>query len=130
MTTKTSRFRLTPVNRLEIDRQAEVIRYLSVEPRVKFFLRINGGGRFISGAWVWFYKLFVPGYEPAHGKGVSDLIGVLRDGRFFALEVKRPGEKPSANQAAFLALVREAGGAAGVVERWEDARELLRGETK
>lgn len=125
-----ARFRLTPINRPEIDRQAEVIRYLSVEPRVKFFMRINGGGRFIKGSFVWFYKLFVPGYEPAHGKGVSDLIGLLRDGRFFALEVKRPDEEPSASQAAFLALVREAGGAAGVVERWEDARKLLRGETK
>ncbi len=122
-----ARFRLIPVNRLEIDRQAEVIRYLYAEPRVKFFIRINGGGRFIKGTFLWFYKLFVPGYEAQPGKGVADLIGQLRDGRFFALEVKRPGETASPLQLAFLNLVREAGGAAGIVERWEDARDVLRG---
>lgn len=124
-----SAFRLVPNNPKEIDRQAEIIRYLLVEPRVKFFIRVNGGGRFIKGAFVWFYKLFVQGYDPLHGKGVSDLIGQLRDGRFFAIEVKRPNSETkkdrAALQAAFLQLVREGGGVSGIAETWCDAKKII-----
>lgn len=126
-------FRLTPVNPPEIDRQAEIVRYLLREPRVKFFIRVNGGGRFIKGAFVWFYKLFVPGFEPAHGKGVSDLIGQLRDGRFFAIEIKKPGARTDksreALQAAFLTLVAQADGAAGIAENWQDAKKIICGDS-
>jgi hypothetical protein len=39
-------FRLVPDNPKEVDRQAEIIRYLIAEPKVKFIIRVNGGGRF------------------------------------------------------------------------------------
>jgi hypothetical protein len=58
-----------------------------------------------------------------HGlKGVSDILGILEqparlaDGRqtcfglFLAIEVKRPGEKPRAEQEEFLAGIRARGG--------------------
>lgn len=124
-------FCLTPDNPKETDRQAEIIRYLMTEPRVKFVIRQNSGGRFIKGAFVWFYKLFIKGYEPVHGKGVADLIGQLRDGRFFAIEVKRPDsttqKERAALQLAFLATVRDAGGAAGIAETWQDAKKIICG---
>lgn len=121
-------FRLTPVDPLESERQAGVIRYLQLERRVKFFIRINGGGRMIKGVFIWFYKLFVGNVEQK-GKGVSDIVGMLRGGRFFAIEVKRPDEKPTAEQAAFLALVREAGGASGVACNWQQAKAIICEET-
>jgi hypothetical protein len=57
----------------------------------------------------------------AGARGVSDILGVLPGGRFLAVECKRPGRKPSAEQAAFLANVVGAGGVALVVD---DVREL------
>lgn len=59
-------------------------------------------------------------------RGSSDLIGILAPwGRFFVLEVKRPGKKATAEQELFLALVRRRGGFAAVVHSVEEAREAL-----
>ena len=49
-------------------------------------------------------------------KGCSDIIGQMRDGRFFAWEVKRPGKQPTTDQQAFSDAVNGAGGVAG----WSD----------
>lgn len=56
--------------------------------------------------------------------GSSDLIGILTVhfggvafGRFFALEIKKPGEKPKPHQALFAENVRRRGGFAG----WADS---------
>lgn len=46
------------------------------------------------------------------GKGVSDIIGCTKYGRFFAIEVKRKGEFPTDEQRAFLADVERIGGIA------------------
>lgn len=122
-------FRLQPENPKEVDRQASVIRYLLQNPRVKFVIRLNGGGRFIKNAFVWFYKLFVPGYQPCHGKGMTDLIGMLDDARWFALEIKRPNSRTekerAALQAACVQRVIHAGGIAGIVENWEQVEALI-----
>lgn len=49
-------------------------------------------------------------------KGSADLIGILAPtGRLVALEVKRPGERPTEEQERFLALVRSMGGFGAVV---------------
>ena len=42
-------------------------------------------------------------------KGIADILGVYK-GRFLAIEVKRPGLKPTADQQAFIDNVNEAGG--------------------
>lgn len=71
--------------------------------------------------------------------GSADLVGILRVvayapgahdtwsyvGRFIALEVKRPGEKPRAEQVQWLDLVRRFGGFAAVVSSVEEARAAL-----
>ena len=54
-------------------------------------------------------------------KGVSDILGCLPDGRFFACEVKRPGKKPSVEQLDFLSKVNARGG----VGIWTDSVEGL-----
>ena len=53
--------------------------------------------------------------------GSSDLVGIVRlngtgIGRFFALEIKRPGEEPTDPQLDYLALVRKMGGFATWVD--------------
>ncbi|MDR5799050.1 MULTISPECIES: VRR-NUC domain-containing protein [Caballeronia] len=48
--------------------------------------------------------------------GVSDIIGQLKDGRFLAVEVKRPGNTPTDDQWAFLRNVASGGGVAGWVD--------------
>lgn len=42
--------------------------------------------------------------------GSSDLIGITRDGRFLAVEVKVPGEEPTPEQQRFIDMVNARGG--------------------
>jgi len=48
-------------------------------------------------------------------KGSSDLIGWNKAGRFVALEVKRPGGRPTPDQGLFISVVRGSGGIGSVV---------------
>ena len=57
--------------------------------------------------------------------GVSDIIGVLTDGRFLAVECKRPGNVPTEEQKAFLDAVRRRGGVALIVYDVDDLAETL-----
>jgi hypothetical protein len=53
-------------------------------------------------------------------KGSADLVGIL-NGRFIALEIKRPGQRPTRDQQRWLELVRTFGGFAAVVTSVEEA---------
>ena len=56
--------------------------------------------------------------------GGSDLIGIY-NGKFLAMEVKKPGEDPTDPQINFLTQVHKAGGIAGVVRSPYDVKKLL-----
>lgn len=59
-------------------------------------------------------------------KASSDLVGVLRpSGRWFALEVKAPGKKPTEDQHLWLELIRSYGGFACWVDNVDDAMAAL-----
>jgi hypothetical protein len=58
-------------------------------------------------------------------RGYPDIHGMLPGGRYFALEVKQPGERATPEQRAFIDSVLAGGGIAGVVYSYEDARKLL-----
>lgn len=45
-------------------------------------------------------------------KGQSDIIGICPDGRFLAIEVKRPGNKPTEDQWQFIENIQKHGGVA------------------
>ena len=126
--TATKAFRLKSPEPMESGIQATIIDYLRAEQargRVVWFARNNGGGTFDrTGRWLWFYRLFLPGLKPA-SKSMSDIHGMLKGGRYFALECKRTGEKATASQQYFLAAVRAGGGIAAVVRGYEDVRNLL-----
>jgi len=63
-------------------------------------------------------------YGGPYRRGLPDLIGVYR-GRALALEVKRPGGKPTKLQEYELGRWAAAGAVAGVVTSVEDAKRLL-----
>jgi hypothetical protein len=81
----------------------EVLKVLRHHPAVAWCERQNTGAakvgeRFVRFGW----------------RGCSDVIGMLKDGRLLAVEVKAPSGKLRAEQAEFLSLVRRFGGVAFV----------------
>jgi hypothetical protein len=58
-------------------------------------------------------------------KGMSDIMGVLRDGRTLAIEVKSRTGRMRPGQEEFLQTIRSAGGVAGVCRSVDDAVRLL-----
>lgn len=56
--------------------------------------------------------------------GVSDLV-MLHDGKFFALELKAPGGRPSAAQLEFIADVEAAGGFTCIAEGLNEALKAI-----
>jgi hypothetical protein len=59
-------------------------------------------------------------------EGLSDITGILpRDGRYLAVECKRPGEEPTHKQARFLNRVRASGGVAIVAHSAGELFEAL-----
>jgi hypothetical protein len=64
------------------------------------------------------------------GVGSSDLVGINLQangiGRFVAIEVKLPGQKPTEAQQHFIDMVLSLGGQAGVAHSVEEAVEILR----
>ena len=66
------------------------------------------------------------GFRRNPNRGCADIIGVKgsgakEGGKFFALEVKRPGNKATPNQRSFLENVAIAGGYAAIVYSVDDA---------
>jgi hypothetical protein len=65
-------------------------------------------------------------YIPTHTRGVSDIIGCLpKTGRFLAIEVKRPGGKPTLEQQQFIDTINQAGGLAFVARSVEEVQTQL-----
>lgn len=63
-----------------------------------------------------------------HGliKGASDLVGILQPlGRWFVLEIKKPGGRPTPQQLMFIDLIRSHGGFGAVVYSVDEADAAL-----
>lgn len=116
-------FRLCPVAPLEHDIQTAILRYLAVDRRIAWAKRFNTGAHRITGtdAKGRPTRRFIRYAFP----GCADVLGQLVTGHFLAVEVKRPGEDASEDQAAFLAEVDAAGGLAILARRIEDVRQGL-----
>jgi hypothetical protein len=71
----------------------------------------------------WCFKAHGGPYQAA---GIPDIVGCL-DGRFFAIEVKVPGNRPTRLQELTLSRIAAAGGLAGVATSVEDALTVLDG---
>lgn len=58
-------------------------------------------------------------------RGTLDVSGMLKGGRYFEIEAKRPGEKPDPRQALRIAHIREQGGISGFFTSADEALALL-----
>ncbi|MCQ2598305.1 MAG: VRR-NUC domain-containing protein [Treponema sp.] len=82
-----------------------------------FHWRQNSGGIFVHGHY----------YKITSVKGVSDIIGILPDGRFIAVEVKRSkGGRVSEDQKQFLSAIEQNHGIALVINDSKILEEKLK----
>lgn len=100
--------------RLEKHVLAEVLKALRHDPRVAQVERTQSG-------------LFMEGdrYIRVGTPGKLDITGLLVGGRYFEIEVKRPGGKPDPRQAARIVAIRANGGISGYCWSAESALALL-----
>lgn len=102
-------------DRREAAALAEVLQVLKHHPLVAWVERQNSGVVRMGGGFV---RLGRP--------GCSEVLGQLPDGRLLTLEVKAPKGKATAEQAAFLDLVRRFGGVAFLAHRWLKYQEVIK----
>ena len=105
---------VSEVRPLEKDVLKAVLAALRAHPAVAFVWRANAGSFEVDGRRI-----------RAGFRGQSDILGMLRDGRFLAVEVKRPGGRLTSEQAAFLAGVSQQGGVAIVATDVHDVLTVL-----
>ena len=118
-------FRLRSVQPYERNIVASVLRALVALPEVAWCARMNtaaSSGSYTNKKGVTKRRFVRFGFV-----GLSDVIGQLRDGRFFAIECKRRGGDRSDAQQLFLHWVHCAGGLAGFATSVEEALEILTG---
>lgn len=102
----------------EAEIQADISDLLFKHPLVAWhFVTTTGKIKGRGGSWI---TLGFP--------GMSDIIGQLRDGRLFAIEVKVPGNKPTDVQIEFLDTVSKNGGVSGWCVSVKEALDII-GET-
>ena len=95
-------------------------RRLTLTPESRGFFAWNnptGTVRIAPDRWVHFGK-----------KGSADILGVLPDGRFLAVECKSPTGRLTPEQSAFLERIRGLGGVAIVARSGRELDAALRGE--
>lgn len=104
----------------ESDIQRSILQYLALRGIPAW--RNNSGARPLGEGQARRYIRMGP-------KGSADILGVLPpSGRLLAIEVKRPGSKPTAHQTAWLEQMRAAGAVCVVACGLEDVLRVLREE--
>lgn len=106
---------------LERDIQRAILDYLHRHPKVATV------GRFNSGAAMGTYNNRVSYTRFNTIPGFPDIHGLLKGGRALYIEVKRPGQKPTAQQAAFLQDAAYGGALAFVATSVEDVMARMEG---
>lgn len=97
----------------ERDIQKAILTYLKLAGVVA--IRTNSGATKIGDRFIRFNS----------APGCTDIIACLPDGRFAAIEVKRPGNKPTPEQISFMESIQHCHGYAWVVQSVDDIRSLL-----
>ena len=116
MSTRNRLREMFPAPSTENNIQADIIAALGAQADLRLFRNHQMSGKTTGGA---FTKAGLP-------PGSSDLVGILAPmGRWFCLEVKKPGEKPRPNQRAWAEMVRSLGGFATWCDSVESALAAL-----
>ena len=71
------------------------------------------------------YKTEAGHYVRYGFKGSADILGILPDGRFLAIEVKKPKTNPTKEQKLFLKNIEVNGGVSFVARSLEDVKKHL-----
>lgn len=102
-----------PPKPLEKDIQRAILEYLHLK---KYFCWRNNTGGFKDSRNHFYQFGFI---------GSGDIFGLLPTGRFFSIEVKRPGSLPTSQQIQFMKEVNRNGGLAFVAYSVEDVEMKL-----
>ena len=99
--------------------QAAVLTYLQYHARVAWVHRMNtGAARYVTKGRERFIQFGFP--------GCSDILGQMTDGRFLAVEVKRPSGVVTDAQARFLSRVNDNGGLGFIARSVDDVERALK----
>jgi hypothetical protein len=109
-----------PAMPLERDIQRACLELLRQHPKVAYCWRANSG-TFTEQNQDGSMRYISANSAP----GCPDILGYLKGGRFMALEVKRPGQKPTRLQEQFLDRARQAGALAEVITDPQQIVDLL-----
>lgn len=102
----------TSLARSEHDIQQSILKYL--KKRNLFCWRNNSGVTVIQHRFIRF-----------GAKGAPDILGILPDGRFLGIEVKKPGGALRPEQATFLENINKSNGLAFVARSVDDVKAAL-----
>lgn len=128
------RFRLKSWTPSEGHVQSAILEALAFEcaqGRVSWYGRFNCGRLWVPGSrqddsWYSAIKYWINGVE--YRKGFPDIAGMLTDGRFFLLEVKKPNVKRgTAEQHGFSDHATAHGAVGGIVRSADEAINVIRG---
>ena len=102
----------------ESDIQSDIMTMLTSHPQVVYaFVTTTGTVRGLKGGRP--FKVGIP--------GLCDILGMLRGGQSFGIEVKKPGEEPDDDQWEFLRLCEKNGGRYGWTCNVEGAMMIVDG---
>ena len=104
--------------------QSAIIDALCLHKDVTWCMVVTSGGFKVRGSYIQIGRFFDSNHDLK--AGVSDIIGQLKDGRFFCIEVKKPKEKPTDEQLYFLQMVKDSGGVSGWADNIADALNIIR----
>lgn len=104
----------------ESELQKSILEWLDVNKNIGYFWRTNPTG--IGNG----FRVIQRG--AGRIKGVSDIIGVLKNGKLCAIEVKIKGGTISPEQVAFMKNVNSRGGLAFIARSLDDVINVLGGE--
>lgn len=107
----------------ESDIQSAVMCALGEHPLVTWCMVVTTGGFKVKGGYITVGHYITE--DQKRLTGMSDVIGMLKDGRFFCIETKKPGEEPTDEQFAFMGLVSKNGGVSGWADCVEQAIQIV-----
>lgn len=102
------------------------IKESAIQKQIMDYLRLKGCLVFKHrnvGIWVKKTGHYIP--LSAGEIGISDIIGLTKNGIFLAIEVKAPKKKPSKEQLDFIERVKAKGGIAFWTDNLDDVVEIL-----